>query len=252
MTRASLPMYDWPEVRPQTDAFWTALRNDLTARGIDAPAELDRATPRYDLWRAPDLVLSQTCGWPLVSKLSSHVDVVAIPTYAVDGCGNGTYRSALIAREPGDALALARSRVAVNSFDSLSGYWTFANTLAKGGLKAGHVGAWVETGSHRNSVIAVAQGRADVAAIDAVSWQLALDHDAEAKTLTVIGWTDELPALPFVTAKTSEVAMGTLRASMKKALSSSPQPYLTGLSAGSLTDYSVVAPMGETARAAGF
>ena len=252
MTRASLPMYDWPEVRPQTDAFWAALCNELTARGIDAPAELDRATPRYDLWRATDLVLSQTCGWPLVSALSGHVDVAAIPTYAAEGCGNGTYSSALIAREPGDPLTLARSRVAVNSFDSLSGYWTLANTLAKGGMKAGQVSAWVETGSHRNSVIAVSQGRADVAAIDAVSWQLALDHEPEAKTLTVIGWTDELPALPFVTAKGNGAQRNALTEALQVALQLSPQAYLVGLSGGKVANYQAVEQVGAEARTNGF
>jgi ABC-type phosphate/phosphonate transport system substrate-binding protein len=50
--------------------------------------------------------------------------------------------------------------------------------------------AWVETGGHRQSVQAVADGRADVAAIDAVCWALAGRHeDAAVEKLRVINRT---------------------------------------------------------------
>jgi hypothetical protein len=32
---AALPMYDWPEVRPETDAEWAAIRDRLRKEGID-------------------------------------------------------------------------------------------------------------------------------------------------------------------------------------------------------------------------
>ena len=34
---AALPMYDWPEVRGETDALWVKIRDALQARGIAAP-----------------------------------------------------------------------------------------------------------------------------------------------------------------------------------------------------------------------
>src|SRR5690606_12017203 len=44
MTRfiAALPMYDWPEVRPEVDAQWVRLRDHLRRQGIEAPKTLVR------------------------------------------------------------------------------------------------------------------------------------------------------------------------------------------------------------------
>ena len=39
---AGLPMYDWPEVAGHVDELWATIRDELLARGIDAPAELSR------------------------------------------------------------------------------------------------------------------------------------------------------------------------------------------------------------------
>lgn len=249
---ASLPMYDWPEVRETTDAFWAVLRARLASCGFEAPGWLDRATPSATLWRSPDLLFSQTCGWPLVSGFFKHVQVVAIPSYAVTGCGSGTYRSALVAKLEDEPLLLARGRIAINSRDSLSGYRTLANTLARGGLTAGQVGSWLETGGHRASIVAVAEGRADLASIDALSWQLALDHEPAAKMLHVVGWTDELPALPFVTAKKNSERVVDVLQAVQVALAISPQAYLQSVRAGSVADYAPVVALGSLVESAGF
>ena len=38
MSVAALPMYDWPEVRAETDALWAAIGDGLRNAGLDAPA----------------------------------------------------------------------------------------------------------------------------------------------------------------------------------------------------------------------
>ena len=58
----------------------------------------------------------------------------------------------------------------------------------------------VETGGHRLSIRAVAEGRADVATIDCRSWALARRYEPAAKCLSVVGWTARRPGLPFVAA----------------------------------------------------
>lgn len=70
----------------------------------------------------------------------------------------------------------------------------------RGGLRI------VETGGHRASVRAVAEGRADLAAIDCRSWALALRHEPCARRLVVIGWTAERPGLPYVTGAHTDAA----------------------------------------------
>ncbi|HHX89588.1 MAG TPA: PhnD/SsuA/transferrin family substrate-binding protein, partial [Paracoccus sp.] len=55
------------------------------------------------------------------------------------------------------------------------------------------------TGGHRASVLAVAAGRADLAAIDCRAWALAQRHEPCARSLVVLGWTAARPGLPYVT-----------------------------------------------------
>ena len=63
---ASLPMYDLPELRSATDDWWRALARALRRAGIDeAPDDLARGVPRERAWRSPQLILTQTCGYPL-------------------------------------------------------------------------------------------------------------------------------------------------------------------------------------------
>jgi ABC-type phosphate/phosphonate transport system substrate-binding protein len=57
------------------------------------------------------------------------------------------------------------------------------------------------TGSHRASIVAVATGAAEIAAIDAVSWRLAEAWEPEAARLRVLGWTRPTPGLPMITAR---------------------------------------------------
>ena len=249
---ASLPMYDWPEVAGSTDAFWAALHRTLSAGRIEAPDCLDRSASNDAIWRNPDLVLSQTCGWPLVTRYSDVLHVVARPVYAAEGCGKGTYRSAIVARSGEPLEALVRGTVAVNGFDSLSGYRTLAAHLASNGIGREDIGDLLETGSHRASIQAVAEGRADVAAIDCVSWRLALDHEPAAGELAVIDWTAELPALPFVTSMANASRADAIFAALEDATKQAPQPHLAGAIPATLADYDAVAALGERVAAAGF
>lgn len=249
---ASLPMYDWPERVPETDAFWIALGGKLMESGIEAPGTLERKASSDRLWRDPDLVFSQTCGWPLVTRYHGTLHVIARPSYAVEGCGAGTYRSAIVARHKETLSELVRGTIAVNGFDSLSGYRTLAHHLASQGIRRRDVGGFIETGSHRESIRAVAAGRAHVAAIDCVSWQLTLDHEPAARKLIVIDWTEELPALPFVTSKANAARADTIRDALEAAVKLAPQPHLAGVREASLGDYAAVTALGERARAAGF
>src|SRR6187399_1868093 len=91
---AGLPMYDLIEVREATDAWWHALALRLRAHGIaDAPDELERAGDFEATWTSPNLVLAQTCGYPLTHALAGRVRVVATPRYRAPGCKGPSYAS---------------------------------------------------------------------------------------------------------------------------------------------------------------
>jgi ABC-type phosphate/phosphonate transport system substrate-binding protein len=200
---AALQMYDFPELRAETDALWAALRDALRAAGVAAPEALSRPDDYASVWREPGLVLAQTCGYPYVTALRGATRLLATPVYAAEGCEGPRYRSALIARagEGGD-IADFRGRVAaVNHWDSQSGMNAFRAAVAPLAGGRPFFARALHTGGHRASVAAVREGRADIAAIDAVSWALiGRVAPAEAEGLAVLGFTEAVPALPFVAA----------------------------------------------------
>jgi hypothetical protein len=73
---AQLPMYDWPEIATATDALWGAIREAFNQRDIRAPTTLDRSLPREQVWVSKQLLLSQTCGLPLVQTLRKQAKVL--------------------------------------------------------------------------------------------------------------------------------------------------------------------------------
>jgi len=217
-------MYDWPEIRASTDALWAALRRGLRARGIDAPAALDRTDPPEKQWRNKGLLLSQTCGYPYATELRGTVRLVATPIYVADGCAGPTYTSAIVVRAEDSVsglLDLWGRSAAFNAVNSQSGYSAFRAAVARLAEGKSFFSKVVETGGHLASMQAVAEGRADCAAIDCVCWALAEHYRGDlAARLKVIGWTDPAPALPFVTnAARSDAEVETLRSCLADVLS---------------------------------
>ncbi|MBS3649573.1 PhnD/SsuA/transferrin family substrate-binding protein [Pseudaminobacter sp. 19-2017] len=172
------------------------------------PDELDRDA----LWRHPKLLFSQACWGPLEHGLGKHVRVLGQPDYSAYEGGDGQYYSSAIVMRAGEAppapddsspipLDLLRGRrFAYNSDDSLSGKIAFTRDLEAMGEDLSIFPEHVETGGHRNSIIAVAEGRADVAAIDCRSWALARRFEPMAAKVVVVGWTSRRKGLPFITA----------------------------------------------------
>ena len=198
---ASLPMYDRPETQAANDRLWAGVRDRLAVAGIAAPEGLLRGVwPLWDHWTDPGLVLSQTCGLPFRARLHGAVTLVASPDYGLQGCPPGFYRSALVARAEDRRASppdFAGAALAFNDGLSQSGWgavWEFARDHGIA-LRAG-----LETGSHRASALAVVEGRADWAAIDAQTWAMIRRWDDWAAGLKVVGWTRPTPALPFITA----------------------------------------------------
>ena len=94
MSLASLPMYDRPETAAANDRYWQAIRTRLG----EGPETLTRTGELWEHWLAPDLVLSQTCGYPYRARLHGQVTLVGTPDYGLDGCPPGHYRSIFVAR----------------------------------------------------------------------------------------------------------------------------------------------------------
>lgn len=193
---AALPMYDRPETAAANDRLWAGIRDNLRGRGIAAPGTLTRERPAFDIWTDPALVLAQTCGLPYRTRLHGQVSLVGTPDHGLADCPPGYYFSAVVARADAPPAAGA-GRLAFNARLSQSGYAAIMLHARQHGWQFGEL---VETGSHHASAQAVAEGRADIAAIDAVSWAQMRRWDRFTDDLQVVAHTAPTPALPFIAA----------------------------------------------------
>lgn len=195
-------MYDRPETAPANDRLWALIRDGLRHGGHDAPDALTRgAETLWPQWTAPDLVLSQTCGFPYRARLHGQVTLIGTPDYGVVGCAPGHYRSVFVTRRDDARETLADfsgAPFAYNEPMSQSGWAAPQTHAAKLGLRLPPA---LATGGHRLSALAVAGGRADIAALDAVTWRMLERWDPVATELRVIAQTEPTPGLPFISAK---------------------------------------------------
>jgi len=205
---ATLSMYDWPETATALDRLWTLVHHELAQRDVSSPQVLTRSKDVYDLWADPQLLAAQTCGWPYANRLRGQVIPFARFAYDLPECKNGYYNSVYIGGSKADAAFLENKnsllradRIAINGEDSQSGFHVFREITGEASPGAIPKHKRLITGSHRHSVRAVAEGRAQIAAIDGVAFALACRHDPEvAARVSVIGHSNPVPGLPLVTA----------------------------------------------------
>ena len=209
---AALPMYDPPALQAANDRLWEGVRAAL-GKG---PDHLSRGGDIWEIWRAPDLVLAQTCGMPYRKCLHRRVKLVAAPDHGLPGLAPGTYQSVIVVRadHPRDLGALDSARMAVNEPLSQSGWAAPMRHLEKAGITPQLI---LYTGAHVASARAVAEGRVDFAGLDAVTWGiLGETHPDLATALRVIDRTAPTPALPFITAAGGDSVA--LRAALAQAI----------------------------------
>ena len=204
---ASLGMYDFGPLQAANDRLWALTRDALRDHGIAAPDALTRGEGAYwQAWQSPDLILSQTCGYPFRARLQGQVAYVGTPDYGVTGCAPGQYRSVLVVRadDPRHRLAdFDGARLAFNEGLSQSGWAAPQTHAARAGIR---LLAGPATGGHRLSAQAVAEGRADIAALDAVTHALLQGQEPALDRLRVLEMTAPTPGLPLITAATRDPA----------------------------------------------
>lgn len=249
---ASLPMYDWPELRTETDALYAGIRGYLSAAGFEPPELLTRADDPMTVWLSGEMLLSQTCGLPYVRHLRDKVQLLGTPVFALPGCQSGCYRSAIIVgtnsgiNNLGD---LSGVRAAVNGVDSQSGFAALNHIVLRAGGTQTFFSERCISGSHRASAAKVARGEADVCAIDPVSWKLIQDWDSVvASQLRVLDWSDSMPALPLVTGLSlANHELEALRDAVASAFSAPELEaerqalYLDGIASLQDSDYNIIA-----------
>jgi len=250
--------------RPAVDAFWRGLAPILRQEGIkDVPDALAWPADLSSHWRSPDLLLSQTCGYPLVEGLDAAVRVVGAFRYDAEGADGTGYRSFVVVRADDPAVALEDLRgraVGYNGTDSQSGYNALRALVAPLAVRGRFFGPAFESGAHRRSLDFVRDGHADVAAIDCVSFALLRRYEpAAVEGLRVLARTDLSPGLPLITARaTSGPDLERIRHALERAvfepdLAEAREALLiAGFERLSRADYAATATMRDAAIATGY
>ena len=202
--QASLPMYDFPEVRKATDAWWAGVERHMQLAGVkDVPAQLQHDVPVKSLWQHDELLLSQCCGFDVVYGFKDTLDVLMITDWAAEGCHDGQYSSWIVVHEdsPHQHISeLYNSAAVINGRESHSGMNSLLALAAPYSKDGFFFRSIKESGAHADSLIAIQNKTADVAAIDCVTYQLLKTYRPSTISGTrIIGQTDAAPAHPYVT-----------------------------------------------------
>lgn len=260
MRIASLGMYDLPALQSANDALWSGLANWLRRNGVDGvPDRLERDRPLSQIWDDPELLLAQTCGLPFATTWKGRLRYVATPCYGAPGCEGPLYRSVIVVRcdRPAQSLADLRGTVAaVNERSSNSGYELLRRAVAPLSQGVPFFGATILTGSHKESACAVAEGNADLAAIDVVTYAHLRRYCPDlTEHLLGVGWTAPSPGLPFVTAASASdelcdllaraLAWATTSVELRSACETL---LLDSMSSLPLGEYRAIAPRGDGPR----
>jgi hypothetical protein len=137
-SEATLPMYDFPEIRNATDEWWSGVSahvsNELSRLSPSCaplPPTLSRELS-FPPWRSKTMCFSQTCGFPLTNAYREDVLAIATPHYAAEGCSGHLYSSVIVVRDDSPLVKMSQLAafakqdgtyagvVAVNSVDSHS------------------------------------------------------------------------------------------------------------------------------------
>jgi len=155
------------------------------------------------LLRDPRLLFGHTCGYPLMTRLGDALTPFCVPVFDAPGTEGRLYRSRFIVPAQSSIEFLQQCRgqvVAVNSLDSNSGMNLLRHALAQLGARPGFFSEVLLTGGHLQSLEAVAENRAQLAAIDCVSLQLIAGlYPQKLAAVRVVGDSEATCGLPLVT-----------------------------------------------------
>ena len=200
--KASLPMYDWPELSSQKDELWHMIASIIAKHDLQPPERLDRNLSMWEMWQHTDCVFSQTCGWPYAESVNKYADLLVTPVYTEDGCKGMLNSSRIVCRADDTRKTLAdfhQSTVAINGEDSQSGYHAMRSALVTDNLPAPFFARQLVSGAHRETIKRIVEGDADIGAIDPVSWALCKQFETRVTdNLRVIGQGPYTPGLPYI------------------------------------------------------
>ncbi|MGP6420278.1 phosphate/phosphite/phosphonate ABC transporter substrate-binding protein [Pseudomonas putida] len=214
-----------------------------------------------ELWLSPDLLLTQTCGYPFMTLLRGQVRIVGRPRYELPDATAGNHCSLILSRADDARKTLADfrgSRGVINSEDSNSGMNLLRQRLAPLHRDGQFFATLGISGAHRESLRWLREERADLAAIDSVTYAYFAQHaPEEVSGLRVVARSAFSPTLPFITVATAtDEQIEQLRRVMNRALRELPDvAQILGLPevfSASESDYQIVLEYQREAEELGY
>ena len=200
-------MYSVTEELAQAwEEFMLAVILGLRQRGWTDALHIDRKVEDLSsFWVAPNLLLGQTCGYPLVTALRDHTQVLGTPEFSFPHCAGAHYASLFLARQDSGLQSLQDlrgRRIAINGMDSHSGMNALRHSVAPLAREGRFFGSLQQTGGHRESLQAVQSGAADATCVDCVHYGFALrDAPERVAGLRLLHVTATAPGLPFIASR---------------------------------------------------
>ncbi|HEX3953291.1 MAG TPA: PhnD/SsuA/transferrin family substrate-binding protein [Stellaceae bacterium] len=205
---ASLPMYNLPEMRPVNTRCWQELRGLLIAAGLpDTPETpfFDRPPVPPDI--GPEILFSQTCGYPLETIFRGQAIRLGTPCYDAPGCEGPTHRGIFVVPAASKAQSLHDLRGSTflyNHRHSNSGMNLPRRALADIAGGAPLFAQVIETGSQPGNLDRIARGDGEATCVDCVTYAFWSRYRPElAQRVRMLGYTPPSPAIPFVTSATT-------------------------------------------------
>jgi ABC-type phosphate/phosphonate transport system substrate-binding protein len=208
--KASFPMYDIAEIRHAHDALWHGFARHFRRHGLtNTPSTLSHDQPVNSLWSDNHLFLSQCCGYDVVHQYKHRLQVLATPWFNVDGCANGDYASTIVVPADSthnDVIEMAGKVAAINGPESHSGMTALLSLVFPHCRNRKFFSKVLISGGHLQSLALLIAGKADVASIDCVTYELLRRYrPAAIEGTRALGLTYPAPAPPYVTAGTFDL-----------------------------------------------
>jgi ABC-type phosphate/phosphonate transport system substrate-binding protein len=230
-------MYGLPELVAAKEAFWEAVRTELTRTGdSDAPEKLDFSQPIVPRAFPPEILFTQLCGFPMQKLFPQDVLVLGAPVYEAENCDGATHCGVFVVQRGAAFRSLQDLRGTRFVFGgplSNSGMNLPRRALAELADGAPFFRSAVETESQVRNLESVAKDEADATCVDTVTYAYLVRHREEvAARLRVLATTPGSPSIPFVTSAATDAAtVDHLRGALQRVATS---PEWTGVRSGLL------------------
>lgn len=204
--KIGLPMYlNTQKTKEYYNFFLQKLILELKQLGVSNNIKIVTEFPEdlYTWWLDPDVLFTQSCGYPYITNLDEYVQLIGTPCFGVEGSRDATYSSFFITHIdlPWQSLAEAKhSRVVINQADSNSGMNVLrAEILELIEDEKNFFDSVQYSDSHMNSLKMIQNKKADMAAIDCVTFAYIQKYAPEhCQNIKIIGKSQQTFALPFI------------------------------------------------------